>query len=241
MFYAIFTCAERVDWSCYEAFRRAIWFRAEQTRAAQLAPALKDAGSPGHPDTQALNHEGDSSHLYQVPLHIEFSGALIARTSSAASANQRCSVLRPSVRICSRHKRHCDLKVAVVHHVETVGRIRFPAHYVHTNHRLLPLSIVLFSECVQSEPSLGHRGRRQGGTDLARAITLSTRSAVVIGNAITLLLTCMISSSNHFAGRPARRGGPTASGATGPADLVTDPQLPGRVFAWVYLGADERH
>lgn len=69
MFYAIFTCAERVDWSCYEAFRRAILVQGpEQTRAAQLAPALNDAGSPGHPDTPALNHEGDSSHLYQVPL-----------------------------------------------------------------------------------------------------------------------------------------------------------------------------
>ena len=38
VFYAIFTCAERVDWACYEAFRLAILTEgAKQTTAAPLA------------------------------------------------------------------------------------------------------------------------------------------------------------------------------------------------------------
>ena len=38
MFYAIFSCAERVDWACYEAFRLAILTEgAKQTTAAPLA------------------------------------------------------------------------------------------------------------------------------------------------------------------------------------------------------------
>jgi len=45
MFYAIFTCAERVDWACYDAFRlRILAEGAEQTRVSPNGHAALDAG-----------------------------------------------------------------------------------------------------------------------------------------------------------------------------------------------------
>ena len=49
MFYAIFTCAERVDWACYESFRLRILAEGTEQTAAHLGadtPALNDEGSP---------------------------------------------------------------------------------------------------------------------------------------------------------------------------------------------------
>jgi hypothetical protein len=45
VFYAIFTCAERVDWACYDAFRlRILAEGAEQTRVSHNGHADLDAG-----------------------------------------------------------------------------------------------------------------------------------------------------------------------------------------------------
>ena len=49
MFHAIFTCAERVDWACYESFRLRILAKGAEPTAAHLGadmPALNDEGSP---------------------------------------------------------------------------------------------------------------------------------------------------------------------------------------------------
>jgi hypothetical protein len=57
MFYAIYTCAERVDWACYESFRLRILAAEAELKGAHLAAAAP-----------ALNTESSPSPLPQAPV-----------------------------------------------------------------------------------------------------------------------------------------------------------------------------
>jgi len=70
VFYAIFTCAERVDWACYDAFRlRILAEGAEQTAPPLEAdtPALNDAGSPSHLPPAPFPDRGGLVSLTEMP------------------------------------------------------------------------------------------------------------------------------------------------------------------------------
>ncbi len=61
MLYAIFTCAERVDWACYEAFRLRILAEGAAQTAAYLTVDTPTSKPVGGSDTNVPNKLGVDS------------------------------------------------------------------------------------------------------------------------------------------------------------------------------------